>query len=220
MPDVVVLLLLPAVGSKHGRVGLECLVRVGDDRQRLVVDEDRRHAVGRGVARRGDDRGDLLALVHDGVGREHHLHVAGQGRHPVELVALEVLAGDHRQHARDLERLAGVDALDRRVRIRRAGDVEPQLAGQVDVVDVLAGAADEARILLALDRVAHATDLGAGPELAGVPSSSSSSLPAQPAAAGSADTAWPSVVSAATTGADSSAPSWPDACWIDFTMFT
>jgi hypothetical protein len=69
----------------------------------------------------------------------------------VELVAFEILAGDHRQHARDLEGLAGVDALDRGVRVRRAGDIEPELARQVDVVDVLAGAADEARILLALD---------------------------------------------------------------------
>src|SRR6185503_5999831 len=35
-------------------------------------------------------------------------------------------------------------------------------ARQVDVVDVLAPAADEPRVLLALDRVAHAPDLGTG----------------------------------------------------------
>ena len=40
------------------------------------------------------------------------------------------------------------------------------------------------------------------------------------AAAGSADTAWPSVVSAATTGADSLSRSVPAACWIALTMFT
>src|SRR4029079_14270375 len=39
---------------------------------------------------------------------------------------------------------------------------EPELARQVDVVDVLAAAADETRVFLALDRVAHATDLCAG----------------------------------------------------------
>ena len=44
--------------------------------------------------------------------------------------------------------------------------------------------------------------------------------PAQPAAAGSAETAWPSVVAAATTGADSAALSSPAACWIALTMFT
>ena len=44
--------------------------------------------------------------------------------------------------------------------------------------------------------------------------------PAQPAAAGSAETAWPSVVAAATTGADSAALSSPAACLIAFTMLT
>ena len=121
--------------------------------------------------------------------------------------------------ARDLERLGRVDALDRRVGVRAAHDVEPELAGQVEVVDVLARAADEARVLLALDGVAHAPDLGAGAEL-GSPLSSSSSLPAQPAAAGSAETACPSVVSAATTGALALALSVPAACWMDLTMFT
>ena len=47
-----------------------------------------------------------------------------------------------------------------------------------------------------------------------------SSLPAQPAAAGSAETSCPSVVSAATTGALALALSVPAACWIDLTMFT
>ena len=40
--------------------------------------------------------------------------------------------------ARDLERLGRVDALDRRVGVRAADDVQPELARQVDVVDVLA----------------------------------------------------------------------------------
>ena len=69
---------------------------------------------------------------------QHHLVVAGEGRHPVELVALEVLAGDDGQHAGDLQRLGGVDLQDLGVGVRAADDVEPQLAGQVDVVDVLA----------------------------------------------------------------------------------
>ena len=79
---------------------------------------------------------------------------------------LEVGAGDDREHARDLEGLGRIDALDGRVGVRAADDVQPQLAGQVEVVDVLAGAADEARVLLALDGVTHAPDLGAGAELA------------------------------------------------------
>ena len=164
VPDVVVLLVRSPVGTEDERVGLERLVRVDDDRQRLVVDEHGSDAVGGRIAGGGDDRRDLLRLVHDGVHRQHHLHVAGQRRHPVQLVSLEVLAGDHRGDARDLQCLAGVDRLDRRVRVRTAHDVEPELARQVDVLDVLALAADEARVLLALDRVAHATDLRAGPQ--------------------------------------------------------
>ncbi len=167
VPDVVVLLVLAAVRAQDRGVILEGLVRVDDDGQRLVVDQDRGDAVGRGVAGRRDDRRDLLALVHDRVGRQDHLHVTGEGRHPVELVGLQGLAVDHGEDARDLERLGRVDALDRRVGIRAAHDVQPQLAGQVDVLDVLARAADEARVLLALDGVAHAPDLGAGAELAG-----------------------------------------------------
>ena len=86
-----------AIRAEDERVLLEGLVRVDDDRQRLVVDEDGGDAVGGGVAGRRDDGRDFLALVHDRVGRQHHLHVAGERRHPVELVALEVLAGDDRE---------------------------------------------------------------------------------------------------------------------------
>jgi hypothetical protein len=77
----------------------------------------------------------------------------------VELVSLEVLAGDHRGDARDLERLGGVDRLDRRVGVGASHDVKPELAREVDVLDVLALAADETRVFLALDAVPDAADL-------------------------------------------------------------
>jgi hypothetical protein len=184
MPDVVVLLVRSTVRTEDERAVLERLVRVGDDRQRLVVDEDGSDSVGGGIARGGDDRGDLLRLVHDGVHREHHLHVAGQRRHPVELVAFQVLAGDNGGDTRDLQRLGSVDRLDRRVGVGTPDDVEPELPRQVDVLDVLALAADEARVLLALDGMAHAPDFGAGAELG---FGGHRRLP-QPAAAGSAET--------------------------------
>ena len=136
-----------------------------------------------------------------------------------ELVALQVLAGDDRGDARDLERLGRVDRLDGRVGVRAADDVQPELAGQVHVLDVLALALDEARVFLALDRVAHAPDLGAGAKVA-VGFGRHVVSPAQPAAAGSAETACPSTVSAATTGADAASRSVPAACWIALTMFT
>ncbi len=162
VPDVVGLLVRAAVRPKDGRVRLERLERIDDDRQRLVVDEHRGHAVGGGVAGRGDDRRDLLRLVHDRVHGQHHLHVAGQRRHPVELVALEILAGHHGGDARDLQGLGRVDRLDLGVGVRAADDVEPELARQVDVLDVLALATDHPWVFLALDRMAHATDRGAG----------------------------------------------------------
>ena len=162
VPDVIGLLVRPAVGTEHECVRFHGLVRVHDDRQRLVVDEDGGDTVGCRIPRGGDDRCDLLRLVHDGVHREHHLHVAGKGRHPVELVTLQVLARDDGGDARDLQRLGGVDRLDRGVGVGTPDDVEPELPRQVDVFDVFALAADEAWVFLALDRVAHATDLGAG----------------------------------------------------------
>ena len=134
---------------------------------------------------------------------QHHLHVARDGRHPVQLVALEVLAGDHGEHARDLEGLRRVDRLDRGVGVRAADDVEPEHARQDDVLDVLALAADEPRVFLALDRMAHAPDFRGGLRL---------QLGGHQAT--------PSVVSAATTGADSAADSVPAACWMALTMFT
>ena len=161
VPGVVVGLVRAAVRAKDEGVRFERLDGIHDDRQRLVVDQDGRDPVGGGIARRGDDRRDLLRLVHDGVHGEHHLHVAGQRRHPVELVALQVLAGDDGRDARDLEGFRRVDRLDLRVGVRAADDVQPQLSGQVDVLDVLALATDEPRVFLALDRVAHATDRGA-----------------------------------------------------------
>ena len=203
MPDVVVLLVLAAIRAEDRRIGLERLDRIDDDRQRLVVDHHGLDAVRGGIAVRGNDRRDLLRLVHHRVGWQHHLHVAGEGRHPVQLVALEVLARDHGEDTRDLEGLRCVDRLDRGVGVRAADDVEPEHARQDDVLDVLALAADEPRVFLALDRMAHAPDFRGGLRL---------QLGGHQAT--------PSVVSAATTGADSAADSVPAACWMALTMFT
>ena len=209
VPDVVVRLVRPAIGPEHEGIGLERLERVDDDRQRLVVDEDGGDAVGGGVARGGDDRGDLLGLVHHGVDRQHHLHVAGQRRHPGQLVAVQVLAGHDRGDARDLERLGRVDRLDLGVGVRAADDVEPELARQVDVVDVLALAADEARVFLALDRVAHAADLGGWCAAVGF-----CGHVVTPRSTGRGRFG-PVCVACRQTGRSS-----PAACWIALTMFT
>ena len=162
VPDEVRLLVRALVGAQDDGARLEGLEGVDDHGQGLVVDVHGRGAVGSDVARGGHDRGHLLRLVLDGIGGQHHLGVAGQGRHPVQAGLLQVGAGDDGEHAGDGQRLGRVDALDRCVGIRAAHDVQPQHARQDDIVDVLALATDEARVLLALDGVAHAPDFGAG----------------------------------------------------------
>jgi hypothetical protein len=207
MPDVVVLLVRPAIGTQDRGVREHRLERVEQDRQRLVVDVNGGDRVGGLVAGLGDDRRDLLGLVHDRVDGQDHLLVAGERRHPVEAGLLEILAGDHRQDAGHRQRLARVDRLDLRVRVRAADDVHPDHVRQDDVLDVHALAADEPGVLLALLRVAHAPDFGGrlergfGCHLV---------APPQLAAAGEA----------VAVGAASAARSSPAACWIALTMFT
>ena len=165
VPDVVVLLL--AVLADERRSGLERLDRVHYDRKRLVVDLDRRDAVGRDVTLGRHDSRDLLRLIEHGVGRQDHLAVRHERRHPLELERYEIFARDHGEHAGDGERLRRVDALDARVRVRAARDVQVQHARQLHVVDVVAAASDETRVFLALDALADAADLNRhlGPSL-------------------------------------------------------
>ncbi len=152
VPDEVRRLL--AVGPNHRRARLDRLERVGHDRERLVVDLDRGGAVGGGVAAIGDDRDDLLGLVHDGVRGQYHLLIGHQGRHPREAGGLEVLARDHRNDAGDLERPVGADRRDLGVGVRAAGDVEVEHPGELEVVNVAPPAPNEPRVLFAQDRLA------------------------------------------------------------------
>jgi hypothetical protein len=146
--DVVVGPALDLVAHQR-RVRVERPAGLDHRRQHLVVDVDQLERVARGVPVVGDDKGDLLALEAHLVGGEHRLHVRGQRRRPGEVERLEVLAGDDRVHLRVRERLGGVDRHQAGVRHRRAQDRAVQHAGQHDVVEVVALAADEARVLLA-----------------------------------------------------------------------
>jgi hypothetical protein len=80
--------------------------------------------------------------------------------HPVQVVFRHRFSGDHGENTRNFQRSLGVDGLDPRVGERAADDVQIEHARQLDVVHVMALAAYESRILLALDRVAHASDFG------------------------------------------------------------
>ena len=91
-------LVLDVLAQNDG-VGRHRLEGIDDDGQRFVFDFDKIGGVRRDVAVGGDDEGDLLVLEqHLAVG-QHHLHVAGQGRHPRQIDAFEVFGGEHGEHA-------------------------------------------------------------------------------------------------------------------------
>ena len=162
--DVIVMLALAvgAVGlvlqilADHRRAVRHGLERIDIDRQRLVLDLDQFDGVGRGLAAFGDHEGDFLVLEqHLAVG-EHHLHVAGQRRHPGEVDGFQHLGGQHRDDAGHRRGLGGVDLLDAGVAVRRAHQVAVEHAGQLQIVDVIALALGEADVFDALSLAAHA----------------------------------------------------------------
>ena len=146
--EVVGLALL--VVADQRRVVVERLARVDDGVERLVVDVDQLQRVARDVLVGRDHARDLLALEADLVAREHGLRVVGDRRHPGQAERLEVLGRDHGGDAGQRERGGGVDRVDPRVGEGRTQDRRVHHPGQADVVEVVALAADEARVLLAL----------------------------------------------------------------------
>ena len=153
--DVVVLLVFLIVADQRG-AGFFGLLRARHRRQDIVFDDDRITRVLGLVLRISDDRRDLLALEADLVGRQHRLRVVAQSRHPRELVLRHQLTRDHGDHAGHPTGSRGVDRLDARVCVRAAQDRHVQHSWQLDVIEVVALAADEAAVLLALDRFADA----------------------------------------------------------------
>ena len=147
--EAVVVLLALEVGSDDFGVGVERLAGVDDRVQRFVVDVDEFQRVPGGVAVLGDDERHLLALEPHPVGGEHGLHVVGQGRHPGQPLFRQIGAGHHGLDLRMCLRRRDIDAVDLRVGVRRTQDRQVQHAAQIDVVDVVAAAPDEARVLLA-----------------------------------------------------------------------
>ena len=159
--DVVVGLTFE-VRADDRRVSVERLLRVGDHRQRVVIDVDTFERV-LGLRRRlGDHADDLLALEADLVGRQDSLGVTREGRHPREAMLGEQVARHAGHDTRHRLGTRGVDRVDRGVGERRAVDRHEQHAGQLHVIDVIALAADEAIVLDALrglpDRAAHGAD--------------------------------------------------------------
>ncbi len=140
-------------------------LHVGDDRQRLVVDRDR---VRRGLRRLdviGDDEGDRIADVADGIPAKQrpvghlrpgavdlaHARLARQRADPVE-----VGVGHDEVHARHRARLVETGEADPRVRHRRAQHDRAQRARRREIVGVVAGAGHQRLVLEPAHRRAHA----------------------------------------------------------------
>ncbi len=145
-----VVALAGLVVADQRRVGVERLAGVDDGRQRLVLDVDQGQRVVGRVRIGRDHEGDLLALEADLVAGEHRLGVVGDRRHPRQAERLEVLGGDDGGDVRMGERGRGVDRDDARVRVRASQHGAVNHSRQLDVVEIGALAADEARVLLAL----------------------------------------------------------------------
>ena len=158
VPDVVafLFLVLPDDGSARPQ-GLEGVHHHG---QGFVLHLNGVDAVGSGVPVGGQHRGHLLTVELDGIHGQHHLGVAHQGGHPGQVVLFQVLSGDNRQNARESQGFLGVDALDPGVGHWTAHDVQVEHPRELEVIDIVAFAPDEAWVLLAGDRVSHATDFG------------------------------------------------------------
>ena len=150
------------VVADQRRVGIQRLARIHDRRQRLVLDVDQLERVVRGVLVGRDHERDLLALEADLVAGEHGLRVVGDRRHPGEAERLEILRGDDGGDVRVCERPRRVDRDDARVRERASQQRSVHHARELDVVEVGALAADEARVLLALQTAEADRALGSG----------------------------------------------------------
>lgn len=138
------------VVANQRRAGVKRLTGVDDRRQRVVLDVDQcQRVVGRVLVGRDHER-DLLALEAHLVAREHRLGVVGDRRHPRQSERLEVLGRDHGGDVRVRERLGGVDRDDPSVCVGAAEHRAVDHSRQPDVVEIGALAADESRVLLAL----------------------------------------------------------------------
>ena len=142
------------------RIGIERLAGVDDRRQRVVLHVDQLQRIARRVLVGGDHERDLLTLEADLVTGQHRLGVIGDRRHPGQPQRLQVLGGDHRRDLGVGERLRGVDREDPGVGVRAPQHGPVNHPGQPDVIQVGALAADEARVLLALESTEADRPLG------------------------------------------------------------
>ena len=143
------------------RVVLQRLLDVDDDGQRLVLDEHVLDGIHDDVLVVADDHRDGVADMADAAARQRpalgrlDLDARRRPRHRQRREQItHVLAGEDRADAGTLERGRTVDRDDPGVRLGRSHDRHVQHPGQDDVVDVCRAPRDQARILLAAQRLA------------------------------------------------------------------
>ena len=146
-----------AGSGEEQRLVLRGVLRLDDDRQRVVVDEHELRGVRAGGAVVADHDGDDVADEADGVrGDErpsHALVEPGERRRPerrqVDVGAGEDLDAGKRRRGR------GVDAPDAGVRQQRADEGDGGCALERQVLDVAALTAEEARVFLPQDAISE-----------------------------------------------------------------
>ncbi len=149
-------------------VGPHCVVKnraiggrdlgVNHGLERLVVDAHQFGGVFRDGRSFGDDGGDRLALVASTINCHGVVKdlVAGRRTDLEEWIdeLADLLTGKCADHTGQRLGFGNINAGDFRMRVRRAHEHEVQHAEQLDVVDKLPLAADQARVFLALDGLA------------------------------------------------------------------
>ena len=105
-----------------------------DDRfERLVLHADLLRRTTRLFGMLGGDERDRLPEVADAVDREHRLVAELEA---VQLLARDILVGEHRMHAGHRQGARDVDPVDTRVRVRAADGLSPQHSRRVEVARV------------------------------------------------------------------------------------
>ncbi len=144
-------------GTRRDRVR-----QVGDGRQVGVVDLDQLRGVFRLLLGRRDHHRDRVSDMAHLVDREHRMRRFGHrrailvmdlptARQAADAFRCQVSADKDAHYARRRRGGCGLDAIDRRMRPISAFDDGVKLAGTVDIVGVIAAAAEKAHVLLAAD---------------------------------------------------------------------
>ena len=145
----------------RGRARLQRLLDVEHGRQVFVIDAHLGHRFGRRTRRLGDDSDDGFAAIAHLVDGERRLVILAeidQAEQRVQ-VARHVAAADDPPHALAPLGLAGVDAAQPRMRLRRPDDPQMQHALQLVIVEICRGARDVAEHVLTLGALADLVEI-------------------------------------------------------------